>query len=49
LFSDGSGVFSDLESTAIREDSGPVGSGLSPSSHRYQTWSPRLFCYPLDP
>ena len=49
LFSGGSGVFSDLESTAIREASGPVGAGLPPSSHRHQTSSPCLFCYPVDP
>src|SRR5208337_3598590 len=49
LFSEGSGVFSDLESTAVREASGPVGSGLSPSSHRHQTSSPCLFCFPVDP
>ena len=48
-FSEGSAVFSDLESTAIRRDSGPVGSGLFPCWHCYQTWSPRLFCYLLDP
>ena len=48
-FSEGSAVFSDLESTTIRRDSGPVGSGLFPCWHCYQTWSTRLFCYLLDP
>jgi hypothetical protein len=41
-------MFADLESSDIREDSDPLVTGLSPSSHRRQIWSPRSLLNPLD-